>query len=132
MTERLDHLENLTIHLKEILDDVVVFRGGMKASERRAAHETLRETGPRPRIVLSTGRYLGEGFDDSRFDALFLTMPIAWKGTLAQYVGRLHREHEGKRDVLVYDSVDGLVPMLARMSAKRQRGYRGLGFVLKS
>jgi len=82
----------------------------------------------RPRIVLSTGRYLGEGFDDARLDALFLAMPIAWKGTLAQYVGRLHRDHDRKRDVVVYDYVDGLASVLARMSAKRQTGYRALGY----
>ena len=81
--------------------------------------------------MLSTGRYLGEGFDDARLDTLFLAMPIAWKGTLAQYVGRLHREYAGKRDVVVYDYVDGLVPVLARMSEKRQAGYRALGYVAR-
>ena len=56
--------------------------------------------------MLATGRYLGEGFDDASLDTLFLTMPISWKGTLAQYVGRLHREHHAKREVIVYDYVD--------------------------
>ena len=79
-------------------------------------------------LVLATGRYIGEGFDDSRLDALFLTMPISWKGTLAQYVGRLHRQHAGKTDVLVVDYVDDLVPILARMAAKRRSGYRALGY----
>ena len=81
--------------------------------------------------MLSTGRYLGEGFDDARLDTLFLAMPIAWKGTLAQYVGRLHREHTGKRDVVVHDYIDGLVPVLARMGEKRQAGYRALGYVAR-
>ena len=58
----------------------------------------------------------------------FLTMPISWKGTLAQYVGRLHREHHAKREVVVYDYVDSGVPMLARMALKRQSGYRSLGY----
>ena len=69
------------------------------------------------RLILATGRYIGEGFDDTRLDTLFLTMPIAWKGTLAQYVGRLHRQHDGKKDVLVVDYVDSAVPVLARMAA---------------
>ncbi len=82
------------------------------------------------RLVLATGRYLGEGFDDARLDTLLLTMPISWKGTLAQYVGRLHRNHHDKTYVTVYDYVDHLVPMLGRMAARRQTGYRALGYVI--
>ena len=76
------------------------------------------------------GAQLGEGFDDASLDTLFLTMPISWKGTLAQYVGRLHREHHAKREVIVYDYVDSGVTMLARMAVKRQVGYRSLGYEL--
>jgi superfamily II DNA or RNA helicase len=92
----------------------------------------LRTSGEEERLVLATGRYLGEGFDDSRLDTLFLVMPISWKGTFAQYVGRLHRDHDGKREVIVYDYVDAGVPVLARMAAKRQKGYRSLGYVLEA
>jgi len=74
--------------------------------------------------------YLGEGFHDSRLDTLFLTMPISWKGTLAQYVGRLHREHQDKNEVLVYDYTDSAVPVLARMATRRGAGYRALGYVV--
>jgi hypothetical protein len=87
----------------------------------------LLEAGGRPRGARQ-GRYIGEGFDDQRLDTLFLTMPISWKGTLAQYVGRLHRQHEGKTEVLVVDYVDEAVPLLARMAAKRWAGYRALGY----
>ena len=73
------------------------------------------------------GRYIGEGFDDARLDTLFLAMPVAWRGTLAQYVGRLHRLYPAKREVLVYDYVDEAVPVLRRMTQKRIRGYRNLG-----
>lgn len=83
-------------------------------------------------LVLATGRHLGEGFDDASLDTLFLTMPISWKGTLAQYVGRLRREHHAKREVTVYDYVDSGVPVLARMALKRQTGYRSLGYELAS
>jgi superfamily II DNA or RNA helicase len=69
------------------------------------------------RVILATGRYIGEGFDDARLDTLFLTMPISWKGTLAQYVGRLHRQYSGKADVLVADHVDAGVPVLAGKAA---------------
>ena len=79
----------------------------------------------------ATGRYIGEGFDDQRLDTLFLTRPISWKGTLAQYVGRLHRQHNGKTEVLVVDYVDEMVPVLARMAAKRRTGYRALGYTVE-
>lgn len=77
---------------------------------------------------MATGRYLGEGFDDARLDTLFLTMPISWRGTLAQYAGRLHRLHTTKREVVIYDYVDRDEPMLAKMAAKREAGYRALGY----
>lgn len=72
--------------------------------------------------------FVGEGFDDARLDTLFLAMPISWKGTLAQYAGRLHRLHHGKTEMVVYDYVDHLVPTFARMAERRLRGYRALGY----
>ena len=80
------------------------------------------------RLLLATGRYIGEGFDDPRLDTLFLALPISWKGTLVQYTGRLHRLHPGKRDLCIFDYVDREVPMLLRMFEKRLRGYRGIGY----
>ncbi len=85
-----------------------------------------------PRVILATGSYIGEGFDDSRLDTLFLTTPISWTGTLQQYVGRLHRMHEGKRIVQVYDYADTQVPMLARMFEKRLKGYRAIGYEVEN
>src|SRR5579885_1154421 len=83
------------------------------------------------RVILATGSYIGEGFDDARLDTLFLAMPISWKGTLQQYVGRLHRLHDNKRVVQVYDYVDDLVPMLARMYERRLKGYSAIGYVIE-
>jgi superfamily II DNA or RNA helicase len=80
------------------------------------------------RGLVATGRYLGEGFDDALLDTLFLTMPISWRGTLAQYAGRLHRLHASKRDVIIYDYVDENEAMLAKMAARRKAGYRNLGY----
>lgn len=83
-------------------------------------------------MILATGSYIGEGFDDPRLDALFLTMPISWRGTLQQYVGRLHRVHYGKRVVQVYDYVDAQVPMLARTYEKRLKGYSAIGYAVEA
>jgi superfamily II DNA or RNA helicase len=127
LTERRDHLDYLHSCFKGAAKNIVVLHGGMGAKQRKAAEAALRAPDAEERLVLATGKYLGEGFDDARLDTLFLTMPISWKGTLAQYVGRLNRDHDGKRDVVVYDYVDAEVPVLARMSAKRQTGYRALG-----
>ena len=128
LTERRDHLEYLQGRFSRFVRNLVVLRGGMSAAERKASDAALRVADDQERLILATGRYIGEGFDDPRLDALFLTMPISWKGTLAQYVGRLHRQHAGKTEVLVVDYVDDLVPVLARMAAKRRSGYRALGY----
>ena len=80
------------------------------------------------RLLLATGRYAGEGFDDARLDTLFLAMPVSWKGTLVQYAGRIHRLHEGKKEVRIYDYVDTNVPMLMNMFKKKLRGYRALWY----
>jgi superfamily II DNA or RNA helicase len=132
LTERRDHVEALRIRFERFTRNLVVLHGGLKAAERREAQAGLERGRDEERLVLATGRYLGEGFDDSRLDTLFLVMPVSWKGTLAQYVGRLHRDHDGKREVIVYDYVDRGVPVLARMAAKREKGYKSLGYVVDS
>ncbi len=96
LTERKDHLEYLQHRLAPFVRNLVVLHGGMSAAERKASGSGLHVSDDQERLILATGRYIGEGFDDQRLDTLFLTMPISWKGTLAQYVGRLHRQHDGK------------------------------------
>lgn len=81
--------------------------------------------------MVATGKYIGEGFDSPRLDTLLLAMPISWKGTLAQYAGRLHRNYEGKHEVRIYDYVDVHVPTLERMYHKRLKGYAELGYQVK-
>ena len=80
------------------------------------------------RVLLATGRFLGEGFDDARLDTLFLTLPVSWRGTVAQYAGRLHRLHDRKREVRIYDYADLNAPMLARMFDRRCKGYEAIGY----
>jgi superfamily II DNA or RNA helicase len=129
LTERRDHLEYLATRLRPFVRHLVVLQGGMTPSERREA--TARLAGipeDEPQLVLATGRYIGEGFDDARLDTLFLTMPVSWKGTLVQYAGRLHRLHPGKTEVRIYDYVDREVSLFRRMFEKRLHGYRAVGF----
>ena len=126
---RREHARRLADRLADSARNVLVLRGGMGTRERRALMQRLEEIPEaEERVLVATGRYIGEGFDDARLDTLFLTMPFSWRGTLAQYVGRLHRLHPGMREVRVYDYVDEHVPMLRRMSEKRVSGYRSLGY----
>ena len=129
LTERKGHLEFLASTLRGVARHLVVLSGGMTPTERRATAATLAAIpDAEPRLLIATGRYIGEGFDDARLDTLFLAMPVSWRGTLVQYAGRLHRLHPGKTEVRIYDYVDRAVPMLARMFEKRLRGYRAIGY----
>ena len=131
LTERREHLDLLVAALSPIVQNLVVLRGGMGKKKLDSAMMQL-TTIPEneDRVVLATGRYLGEGFDDARLDTLFLTLPVSWRGTIAQYVGRLHRRHDRKREVRVYDYADLNVPMLARMFDRRCRGYESVGYTI--
>lgn len=128
LTKRKDHLDYLQKRFSPFVRNRVVLRGGMSAKESKVAAAALSVADRDERLIPATGRYVGEGLDDARLDTLFLTMPIAWKGMLAQSVGR-HRLHDGKKDVLVVDYVDQAVPVFARMAAKRRAGYRALDYV---
>jgi superfamily II DNA or RNA helicase len=129
LTARTEHLAYFETALAGKVENVFVLKGGMGKKQRRLIAEAI-ATVPEsaPRVILATGSYIGEGFDDARLDTLFLAMPISWKGTLQQYVGRLHRLYDAKRVVRVYDYVDSNVQMLARMYARRLKGYSAIGY----
>jgi superfamily II DNA or RNA helicase len=132
LTGRTEHLRYFANRLAGLADHIFVLKGGMGKKRRQeiaAALAVVPEN--ESRAILATGSYIGEGFDDARLDTLFLAMPISWKGTLQQYVGRLHRLHDNKRLVQVYDYVDDCVLMLARMYERRLKGYAAIGYVLE-
>jgi superfamily II DNA or RNA helicase/very-short-patch-repair endonuclease len=131
LTERNDHLDRLEESLAPAVAHLVVLRAGVGKKQRLALADRLAAIpDDEARVVLATGRYVGEGFDDSRLDTLFLTLPVSWRGTIAQYAGRLHRLHDGKREVRVYDYADLDVPMLSRMFDRRCRGYEAIGYTI--
>jgi superfamily II DNA or RNA helicase/very-short-patch-repair endonuclease len=132
LTERNEHLDSMATQLAPAVTHLVVLRGGMRKKELDAISARLVAIpAGEPRVLLATGRYVGEGFDDARLDTLFLTLPVSWHGTIAQYVGRLHRLYDGKREVRVYDYADLNVPMLARMFDRRCRGYETIGYAIE-
>ena len=126
LTERREHAENIHKLLIENKIDSVILKGAMRAAERKNVEECL----PNAQVVVATGKYVGEGFDLPRLDTLFLAMPIAWKGSLAQYAGRIQRESEGKDKVTIFDYVDISLPMLERMFRKREKSYRAMGYTV--
>ena len=132
LTERNEHLDSLAKQLAGDVQHLVVLRGGMRKKELDAISARLAAIpAEEARVILATGRYVGEGFDDARLDTLFLTLPVSWHGTIAQYVGRLHRLYDSKREVRVYDYADLNVPMLARMFDRRCRGYDVIGYKMQ-
>ncbi len=129
LTERSEHLCRLADRLSTEIRHLIVLRGGMTSKELKALTTSLASVPENEeRVLVATGKYVGEGFDDARLDTLFLTLPVSWRGTIAQYVGRLHRLNERKREVRVYDYADLNVPMLARMFDRRCRGYEAVGY----
>jgi len=129
LTERIEHLRLLETQLTSDLIEVITLQGGLGKKRLRAALAKLQAPPEAAgRVLLATGRYIGEGFDHPRLDTLFLALPVSWRGTIAQYVGRLHRLQEGKREVRVYDYADLDVPMLERMFDRRCRGYEAVGY----
>jgi superfamily II DNA or RNA helicase len=132
LTERIEHLENLRNQFKGFAKNIIVLTGNMSKKERKAEMDRLEKINDNEeRLVIATGKFIGEGFDDPRLDTLFLTMPISWKGTLQQYVGRLHRIHSNKEEVRVFDYVDQQVPVLNTMFEKRLSGYKLMGYILE-
>ncbi|MGC9237605.1 MAG: TOTE conflict system archaeo-eukaryotic primase domain-containing protein [Thiomonas sp.] len=129
LTERKEHLDAILAALDGQVPTPFVLHGRMSKKQRAAMIAELDELPPEaPRILLATGKLVGEGFDHPALDTLVLAMPISWKGTLQQYAGRLHREHATKTDVRIIDFVDAGHPALLRMWDKRQRGYRAMGY----
>lgn len=131
LTERREHLTYFADTLADKVKNIIVLSGGMGRKQRTSLMDQLKNIPEdEERLIIATGRYLGEGFDDARLDTLFLTLPIAWRGTVAQYAGRLNRNYDLKREVIIYDYVDDQVPVLAGMFGKRKKGYKAIGYLV--
>ena len=129
LTERVEHLKILKEGLDELNIPIVIYKGNMGKKKTKEIHDIIKEADEnnKPRIILATSSSIGEGFDDSRLDTLFLSMPVSWKGRIIQYVGRLHREHEDKEKAVVYDYLDNM-KILEKMYNRRLKGYKIAGY----
>ncbi|WP_312855526.1 DEAD/DEAH box helicase family protein [Litoribacterium kuwaitense] len=129
LTERIEHVNELKKLFEGFAKNIIVLTGKLSKQEEKDRLKLLENLPDNEeRLIIATGKYIGEGFDNARLDTLFLAMPIAWKGTLQQYVGRLHRVHTDKNVVKVYDYVDYQVPELKNMYEKRMQGYKSMGY----
>ncbi len=129
LTERRDHIDILVEMLTPMVKNNFVLKGGMGKKQRQSLLDKMRNLPyDEERIIIATGRYLGEGFDEARLDTLFLTLPISWRGTLSQYAGRLHRVHDMKKEVVIYDYADLNISMLSTMYQRRLKGYKAIGY----
>ena len=133
LTQLTAHVHVLAQMLTPHCQNVICLIGSDSTKQKRLTMETLRSIPSEQSLaIIATGKYIGEGFDFPRLDTLFLTLPIAWKGLVAQYTGRLHREYDGKDDVIVYDYIDIHVPLCEKMYRRRLKGYAGNGYQLQS
>ena len=132
LTERREHVLFLADRLSDHCKNVITLFGTVSQKERRETLERLESIPDNESLlIIATGKYVGEGFDYPRLDTLFLALPIAWKGKVAQYAGRLHRNYPGKAEVQIYDYVDIHIPVLERMYQKRVKGYAAIGYKIK-
>jgi superfamily II DNA or RNA helicase len=131
LSERLEHLDILKEALKGHISSLFVLKGGLGKKQIKAIMEAIQNNPSHEhKVILATGKYLGEGFDLPSLDTLFLVFPFSWKGMLVQYTGRLNRASYGKNEIQVYDYVDEKVPVLSRMYGRRLKGYKALGFTV--
>jgi len=129
LTQRTEHIDAIVTRLAALGDTALVLKGGLGKKARASVTDAITARDPEAGIVLvATGSYLGEGFDWPELDTLFLAFPLAFKGRVVQYVGRLLRSHEGKHHVELHDYVDARIPVLDRMHTKRLPAYATLGF----
>lgn len=133
LTSRTSHVELLAEMLEPHIANVIRLTGEGTSKHKREVLQKLQDV-PQdaPLVIAATGKYVGEGFDYPRLDTLFLALPISWKGLVAQYAGRLHRENEGKTDVRIYDYIDIHEPVCESMYRKRLKGYSAIGYRILS
>ena len=129
MTKYREHAENLYGLLQGAADHVFLLQGGKSLKARAELREKMAAVSrDESMIMVAIGQYIGEGFNYPRLDTMLLAMPISFEGNIEQYAGRLNRDYEGKKDVIIFDDIDQHIPVLERMYHRRLRTYKKIGF----
>lgn len=129
LTARTAHVDILTEQCRKICPNVIRLVGNDSAKAKREVMSRLNDIPANELlIIVATGKYVGEGFDLPRLDTLMLALPVSWKGLIAQYTGRLHRNYPGKNETRIYDYIDLRVPVCDSMYRKRLQGYKAVGY----
>lgn len=129
LTARTAHVDLLAEECRKICPNVIRLVGNDSAKAKREVMAQLSHVpDDEPLVVVATGKYVGEGFDLPRLDTLMLALPVSWKGLIAQYTGRLHRNYPGKSETRIYDYIDLRVPICDSMYRKRLHGYKAVGY----
>ncbi len=131
LTHLIDHISEIEKRLSQMYIPVVTVNGSMASGDKKSALERINNPENRA-VIISTGKFLGEGTDIPYLDTLIVAAPVGWKGIVSQYVGRISREYEGKNEILIYDYVDIFIPAFVAMYNKRLKAYRGLGYIINA
>ena len=133
LTALTSHVECLYLMLEPHCKNVIKLVGAYSSKQKRIAMEKMRTVADdEDMVIIASGRYVGEGFDFPRLDTLLLTLPVSWKGVVAQYAGRLHREYRGKTVCQIYDYVDLGNAICEKMYRRRFRAYKSIGYTFVS
>lgn len=131
LTKFKEHASLLVGKLQDKSDHIFLLQGGKSTKERDLIRKEMRNIPETETVILvAIGQYIGEGFNYPRLDTMMLTTPISYEGNVEQYAGRLHRDYEEKKDVIIYDYVDTHIRVLEKMYHKRLRAYKKIGYEL--
>ena len=129
LSKYVEHSQRLYQRLINYADKVFLLSGGNSKKEHKEILKRMSQvTTNESMILVATGKLIGEGFDYPRLDTLIMATPVAWKGVVEQYAGRLNRDYDGKKSVIIYDYVDSHIPMFDRMYHKRLKAYKQIGY----
>ena len=129
LSKYVDHSQRLYQHLINYADKVFLLSGSNSKKEHKEILKQMNQVAPGESMILvATGKLIGEGFDYPRLDTLIMATPVAWKGVVEQYAGRLNRDYDGKKSVIIYDYVDSHISMFDRMYHKRLKAYKQIGY----
>ncbi len=118
LTERKEHVEVLYAFLKTSAE-VIAVTGDDSTASKKAKIKQAREGNFQ--ILLTTGQFLGEGFDIDCINCLLLVFPFSFEGKLIQYIGRILRSERKK---FIMDYRDIKILYLEKLFKKRQKYYK--------